>query len=190
MGAPLQLAGQRQKNGFLEAIRPHKDKPGYWDCKCHACGGPAVVYGGYFKSEHTKSCNCLKRKTAEAMGKKHGGTRWDVVPPQSLATRTFGEWKVKEFDAARSSATPKGRRKRFWTVECKKCGHTESLQHSNLTSGHSTECPRCSARRKARHLPSNAVRSERYRLAEKITVKGKTYYSPNKAARYTKTVAR
>ncbi|HEY2908605.1 MAG TPA: hypothetical protein VGI99_00070 [Gemmataceae bacterium] len=181
MPAPLQLAGQRQPNGYLEAIRPNK-RPGHWDCKCHACGGPAVVSGTYFKREHTRSCGCLQRAAAAKLGREQGGKRWQTIPPKSLIGKRFGKLKVLCLDEERSATrSASGTLKRHWHCKCD-CGNEVSAQQANLTSGHTQSCGRCTGAGK--NLPTSAEKFAEYKAAETIKVDDETYFAPRKAARY------
>lgn len=46
----------------------------YWLCKCD-CGNIAIVYGGYLRSGHTKSCGCLKMSIGKVRNRTHGMSR-------------------------------------------------------------------------------------------------------------------
>ena len=52
--------------------RAPNDKRGHamWLCKCD-CGKTFVTNGASLRNGHTKSCGCLQRKTASAMGTHH-----------------------------------------------------------------------------------------------------------------------
>lgn len=43
-----------------------------WRCRCD-CGGETQVSASNLRTGHTRSCGCLMRETAAAMGSEHGG---------------------------------------------------------------------------------------------------------------------
>lgn len=59
----INLAGQRF--GSLTVLEPAEKRGGqkYWKCRCD-CGKETIVRQSYLKSGKTKSCGCLRTKTA------------------------------------------------------------------------------------------------------------------------------
>ena len=51
--------------GMLTVLRPAYIKKGhkYYTCRCD-CGNEIAVRASYFKTGHTKSCGCSKRKVS------------------------------------------------------------------------------------------------------------------------------
>lgn len=60
-----------------------KDKSGaWWLCLCD-CGATIELSSNKLRTEHTKSCGCLKRDIAHTINRRHGMSR----------TRTYKTWK-------------------------------------------------------------------------------------------------
>ena len=120
MGKIIDITGQRF--GSLVAIKPTRDKNGYfsWECKCD-CGNFIIVNSGNLRKGRTTSCGCLtKEKISNKITK-------------NLIGKKFGKLTVIEKTNDRQQGAI------VWKCICD-CGKETFVSTGNLTSGHTKSC--------------------------------------------------
>ena len=124
MGRKIDLTGQTfgKLTVLEEAQERNKSGSVCWICQCE-CGNTVVVSGDNLRRNHTKSCGCQKKESAQ--------TR--VI---DLTGQRFGKLVVN-----RKTNNPyPGNRHTYWLCDCD-CGQTEVLvDGENLKSGKISSC--------------------------------------------------
>lgn len=118
--------------GSLKVLELHHiDKGAYWLCECLECGNKCVISAKSLKSNHAKSCGCLKVKHMRDLGLNYHAS--PKVPHKELSGEKFGKLTVLNY-------VGDGR----WRCKCD-CGNesvvdTYSLTHNKVLScgNHST----------------------------------------------------
>lgn len=96
-----------------------------WRCDC-SCGGQVTARTSHLLSGAIKSCGCIRRENAAAVGKRNG----------SLISvgETFGRWTVLEQDLTKATKR----------IMCRcSCGTEQLVSRNSLVSGTSKGCKRC-----------------------------------------------
>ena len=124
MGRKIDLTGQTfgKLTVLEEAQERNKSGSVCWICRCE-CGNIVVVSGDNLRRNHTKSCGCQKKESAQAR----------VV---DLTGQRFGKLVVN-----RKTNNPyPGNRHTYWLCDCD-CGKTDVLvDGENLKSGKISSC--------------------------------------------------
>lgn len=125
--------------GHLEVLSDSGEKyrrSTLWRCRCHRCGGEALVTASNLKSGNTTTCGCSK---------------W-----ADLSGRRFGRLVAKR---------PAGREHRgvVWECECD-CGNAVNVRAASLVSGRTESCG-CLKREKAAVRITGSGASETAKLA-------------------------
>ncbi len=85
------LVGQRfGRLVVVKAIGLNRHNKRMWRCQC-ACGAMTTVVAGKLNGGRTSSCGCLRRETAQRLGRKN---RTHGHAPPGAATRTYRTWKT------------------------------------------------------------------------------------------------
>lgn len=103
-----------------------KNNGAIWKCKCD-CGNIINTCGSRLKNGTTKSCGCLQKEKVSAMA----STR-----KQDLTGQKFGRWTVIKTAGTKHYSSGD---KQLWLCRCE-CGTEKIIEHSSLTTGHSTSC--------------------------------------------------
>ena len=142
MGRKIDLTGKTF--GRLKVIKEHPERTSQgsiqWECECD-CGNITIVSGDNLRRNHTLSCGCLQKESAQKR----------VV---DLTGKTFGKLKViKKID----NPLVKNRHS-YWLCECE-CG-TQNLiiDGENLKSGRTSSCG-CLGRSKGEYIISQLLQS-------------------------------
>ena len=107
----------------VPAPKETKSKMAYWECKCTACGTIFTAIGSNLRrTNHTKSCGCLKRKMTSKIRTK------------DLTGQTFGLLTViKQYGIDKNSGCA------LWECKCQ-CGNTTIVLGHNLTRMKTVSC--------------------------------------------------
>lgn len=102
-----------------------KPKGAWWACKCD-CGNPkyVIIRADRFKNEKNFSCGCDFKKTGRP------------IDTSIQINKKYGKWTVKEFKGVINTHAS-------YLCECE-CGHQKIITGSQLKSGKTKSCPKCS----------------------------------------------
>ena len=123
MGRKIDLTGQTFGKLTVLEEAPERNKSGSvcWICKCE-CGNTVVVSGDNLRRNHTKSCGCQRKESAQAR----------VV---DLTGQRFGMITVKK-----KAVNPYKNRRTYWLCDCD-CGKTNILiDGESLKAGRTKSC--------------------------------------------------
>ena len=123
MGRKIDLTGQTfgKLTVLKEAQERNKSGSVCWVCQCE-CGNIVTVSGDNLRRNHTKSCGCQKKESAQKR----------VI---DLTGQKFGMITVKQ-----KTVNPYKNRHTYWLCDCD-CGKTNILiDGENLKAGHTKSC--------------------------------------------------
>ena len=123
MGRKIDLTGQvfGKLTVLEEAQERNKSGSVCWICQCE-CGNTVVVSGDNLRRNHTKSCGCQKKESAQAR----------VI---DLTGQKFGMITVKQ-----KTVNPYKNRHTYWLCDCD-CGKTNILiDGESLKAGRTKSC--------------------------------------------------
>lgn len=123
MGKKVDLTGQRFGRWTVLEERHVADRRAlHWLCRCD-CGTERLVHGGNLRSGISKSCGCLNRERARAMGNKNA---------IDIAGERFGRLVALSVDHPGAGG-------RYWLCRCD-CGKSTVVLCADLRSGGTKSC--------------------------------------------------